>query len=131
MRPRFLSVDQILRIHQDQIERYGGDPALRDRGLLESATAMAEASVGEQYLHAFRHEMAAAYLYHLAANHRFVDGNKRVGLAAGLVFRRLNGLRLVADHDELEQLVLRVARGEIEKSDVAVFLRAHLEPAAA
>jgi len=131
MRPRFLSVDQILRIHQDQIERYGGDPALRDRGLLESATAMPAASFGEQYLHAFRHEMAAAYLYHLAANHRFVDGNKRVGLAAGLVFRRLNGLRLVADHDELEQLVLRVARGEIEKSDVAVFLRAHLEPAAA
>lgn len=128
MGPRFLSVDEILRVHRDQIERYGGDPSLRGRGLLESAAAMPAASFGEQYLHAFPHEMAAAYLFHLAANHPFVDGNKRIGLAACLVFLQLNDYRLVAAHHDVEQLVLRVARGEIEKSDVAVFLRAHLQP---
>src|SRR5947209_19671522 len=127
MRPRFLSVDQILRIHQDQIERYGGDPALRDRGLLESAAAMPAASFGDQYLHAFPHEMAAAYLFHLAANHPFLDGNKRVGLATALVFLRLNGFTLTCDHDALEELVLRVARSEADKADVALFFRDHLK----
>jgi death-on-curing protein len=127
MQPQFLSVERILRIHRDQIDRYGGDPALRDRGLLDSAAAMPAASFGDQYLHAFPHEMAAAYLFHLTSNHPFVDGNKRIGLAAALIFLRLNGHRLVVDHTELEQMVLRVARSEIEKSDVAVFLRHHIQ----
>jgi death-on-curing protein len=128
MKPIFLSVDQLLRVHQDQVERYGGDASLRDRGLLESAAAMPAASFADQYLHAFPHEMAAAYLFHLAANHPFVDGNKRVGLAAALVFLRLNGFRLECDHGELEALVLSVARGEKEKADVAVYFREHLKP---
>lgn len=127
MKPIFLSVEHIRRIHQDQIERYGGEASIRDPGLLESAAAMPAASFGDQYLHAFPHEMAAAYLFHLVSNHAFVDGNKRVGLATALTFLKVNGKRLVCDHQALEDLVLAVARGEKEKADVAIFLRDHIQ----
>ena len=71
---------------------------------------MPAASFGDQFLHAFPHEMAAAYLFHLVSNHAFVDGNTRVGLATALVFLAVNGKRLVCDHLVLEELVLSVAR---------------------
>jgi death-on-curing protein len=87
---------------------------------------MPMASFDGQYLHAFPEEMAAAYLFHLASNHPFVDGNKRVGLAAALVFLAINGYDLHCDHAELEQLVLRVAKGEATKAQVAVFFKQHL-----
>ena len=127
MNPIFPSVERVRRIHQDQVERYGGDASVRDPGLLESAVAMPSASFGDQYLHAFPHEMAAAYLFHLVSNHAFVDGNKRVGLAAALVFLKVNAKQLVCDHQQLEDLVLAVARGEKEKADVAIFLRDHIQ----
>ncbi len=127
MKPIFLTVDHIRQIHLDQVERYGGDPSVRDPGLLESATAMPAAAFGGQYLHAFPHEMAAAYLFHLVSNHAFVDGNKRVGLATALVFLKVNGMQIVCDHQALEDLVLGVARGEKEKADVAIFLRDHIQ----
>lgn len=126
MKPVFLSVDRIKRIHLDQVERYGGEPSIRDQGLLESAAAMPAASFGDQFLHAFPHEMAAAYLFHLVSNHAFVDGNKRVGLATALMFLKVNGKRLECEHQALEDLVLGVARGEKEKVDVAIFFRDHV-----
>jgi len=73
--------------------------------------------------------MAAAYLFHLAGNHPFVDGNKRVALAAALVFLRLNGLRVEAEGGDLYRLVVSVAEGRAGKADVAVFLKAHALPA--
>lgn len=82
----FLSLDDILESHQNQIETYGGGQGIRDIGLLESAIAQPEACFGGQFLHADVFEMAAAYLYHLVMTHRFVDGNKRVGLEAALIF---------------------------------------------
>ena len=126
MKPVFLSVDRIKRIHLDQVERYGGEPSIRDQGLLESAAAMPAASFGDQFLHAFPHEMAAAYLFHLVSNRAFVDGNKRVGLATALTFLKVNGKRLECEHQALEDLVLGVARGEKEKVDVAIFFRDHV-----
>ena len=68
-------------------------------------------------------EMAAAYLFHLAMNHPFVDGNKRTALAACLVFLDLNGIELDADPDELEDLTVSVAQGNIDKSALAQTLR--------
>lgn len=67
--------------------------------------------------------MAAVYLYHLAQNHPLADGNKRVATVAAIVFLAMNGFDLDADDDELERLVLSVARGEIRKEEIADFLR--------
>ena len=79
--PEFLRVDDVLELHRDQIERYGGDPGIRDRGLIEAAVAMPRQSFGGQFLHVDLFEMAAAYAFHLAGSQAFLDGNKRVGLA--------------------------------------------------
>jgi len=122
-KPIFLTLDEVLALHADQIARYGGRPGLRDLGLLESALAMPRATFGRLYLHPSLPEMAAAYLFHLAGNHPFLDGNKRVGLAAAIAFLGLNGLWLEADPDELAELVLRTARGEAGKAEVAEFIR--------
>ena len=125
---RFPALDEVLALHADQIERYGGRPGIRDISLLESALAVPSATFGGGFLHAGLHEMAAAYLFHLARNHPFVDGNKRVGLMAMLVFLGLNSLRLHAGPRALTDLVVGVAEGRISKAEVAVFVRGHARP---
>ena len=125
MSPVFLTLDEVLALHADQIERYGGSQGIRDMGLLESALAVPAATFGGQFLHGSFHEMAAAYLFHLTQNHPFIDGNKRVGLMAMLAFLGLNDLRLAAREDELVALVLGVAAGRVSKAEVAVFVQRH------
>ncbi len=119
----FLGLDEILEIHRDQIERYGGSAGIRDMGLLQSAVAMPAAGFGGDYLHQDIFEMAAAYLFHITQNHPFVDGNKRTGTVAAVVFLAMNGVELDADEDELEALVRSVAMGKADKAADAVFLR--------
>jgi death-on-curing protein len=123
--PTFLTLDEIIAIHRDQVERYGGSLGVRDWGLLKSAIAMPAASFGGQYLHSDVYEMAAAYLFHLVQNHPFIDGNKRVGAVAADVFLALNDVQLTATEDDYAELVLSVARGETSKSSAAEFFRAH------
>lgn len=118
---RFLTVDDVLEIHQDEIDHYGGEPTLRDRGLLESAVAAPQAAFGAEYLHAFPHEMAAAYLFHISANHAFVDGNKRTGLAAAIVFLKLNQIEYHIDEREAEEITRAVACGGADKARVTEF----------
>ncbi len=126
--PEFLSLDEVLALHSDQIRRYGGATGLRDLALLQSAVAMPETSYGGEYLHGNVFEMAAAYLFHLARNHPFVDGNKRTALICALVFLGLNGQRLDADPDSVYDMVEGVASGQVDKAEVAVFLRVHSVP---
>ncbi len=126
MQPRFLELDEILLIHADQIERYGGSTGVRDIGLLESALAMPRAGSGDVYFHASLHEMAAAYLFHLVQNHPFIDGNKRVGALAAYVFLRLNGVELTCTNNALVRLVLNVAQGRTTKAEVAAFVQMHM-----
>ena len=122
----FFTLDEVLAIHAHQIRRYGGQPGLRDRSLLESALAMPRATFAGEDLHPSIIEKGAAYLFHVVKNHPFVDGNKRTGLACCLVFLRLNGVAIVASDDELVDLVVAVAGGRGSKSDVAVFLASHV-----
>jgi len=121
--PLFLELDDVFALHADQVQRYGGTGGIRDTGLLLSALAMPQASFDGQFLHPSIPEMAAAYLFHLVQNHAFIDGNKRIGLAATIGFLGLNDLWLEATEAELTEFVLRVASGELHKADVAVFLR--------
>jgi death on curing protein len=77
--PVFLTLDDVLEIHEQQIERYAGSHGLRDTGALESAVATPQATFGGKYLHGSLYLMAAAYLFHITQNHPFIDGNKRAG----------------------------------------------------
>lgn len=126
--PLFLSLDEALLIHADQIRRYGGSHGVRDLRLLSSALAMPEASFGGVYIHTSLAEMAAAYLFHIAQNHPFLDGNKRASLASALAFLWLNDQRLEAGEDELTELVMGVAAGRVGKAEAAVFLGGGLRP---
>ena len=124
--PTFLGVDEVLAIHAHVVDRYGGDPGVRDVGLLQSALGMPEATFDGAFLHPSLAEMAAAYLFHISRNHPFVDGNKRTALASALAFLQLNGMRLAATEDELVELSLGVAAGRTTKADAAVFFQGHL-----
>ncbi len=121
----FLTIDDVLDSYTFQIESYGGDPGVRDPGLLESALAQPQASFGGKYLHEFPFEMAAAYLYHLVMNHPFVDGNKRVGLEAALIFLEINDSPIEATDEELVDLVLGTTAGKFNKQDIATFFESH------
>lgn len=121
----FLTLDEVLAIQADQIERYGGAFGVRDHGLLESALAMPEATYSDHELHPSLCEKAAAYVFHLVKNHPFVDGNKRVGLAVGLAFLALNGVQIEASDDALVELIVGIAAGQRTKAEVAVFFQSH------
>src|SRR5205823_706365 len=110
-----------------RIERYGGTLGIRDVRLLESALAMPQAQFSGQFLHGSVEEMAAACLFHIAQNHPFLDGNKRAALGAAIAFLGLNNFWLEAPDKQLQELVLRIAQGELTKAEIAVFLKAHLQ----
>ena len=117
----FLTLDEILQIHSDQISRYGGTPGVRDFGLLQSAAAMPMAQFDGEYLHTDLNAMAAAYLFHITQNHPFLDGNKRVGVASAVVFLRINDIEVTADETSLEEMVSAVVRAEIDKEGISRF----------
>jgi death-on-curing protein len=123
MDTEFLQIGEIIAIHRDQISRYGGYPGIRDLGLLQSAIGAPRAGIDGDYFHANLFEMAAAYLYHIVQDHPFVDGNKRTGAAAAVVFLKLNNVRIQADPEGLERLVRRVAEGKADKASATEFFR--------
>ena len=123
MAPAFLTLEEVLLLHRDQLDRYGGEEGIRDLDVLRSALAMPQSGAGGEYFHGDLFEMAAAYLFHLVQNHAFLDGNKRVGTTAALLFLDLNGIEIHVDDESLVELVLGVITGEVSKADVASFFR--------
>ncbi len=123
--PIFLSFSEIIEIHNYQIENFGGASGLRDIELLKSAIGMPSATFGGAFLHPTIYEMAAAYLYHLVENHPFVDGNKRVGAMAALVFLDMNGIDFNASDEDFTDMVLHVASGKMLKAEITLFLQKH------
>ena len=118
MEPVFLALDEVLELHAQQIERYGGSAGLRDAAALESAVATAQATFGGKFLHSSIPAMAAAYLFHLCQNHPFVDGNKRVGANAAITFLLMNGWEPSIGEEELVDLVLSVVSGHLTKQQL-------------
>ncbi len=124
----FLELDDVVAIHAESIRRFGGGGlGIRDAGLLESALAMPKATMFGELLHPTLYEQAGAYLFHLVKNHPFIDGNKRIGLAAALSFLGVNGYWVDSTNEALFELVLGVVEGRVTKADVAVFFSEHAE----
>jgi death on curing protein len=122
----FLTLDEAIALHADQIERYGGRPGIRDLSLLQSALGVPTATFEGRFLHEGFHEMAAAYLFHIVRNHPFVERNKRVGLVILLAFLGLNSRWIDANPVEVERLVQGIASGTTSKAAAAVFVQKHL-----
>ena len=116
---RFVAKEVVVKLQRRQIERFGGAFGLRDDGMRESALA--------RPLNKFAHgrddicELAAAYLFGLARNHAFVDGNKRIAIVTAAVFLMDNGYEIIASEAELYTFVLSVAAGEIDEDGAARF----------
>lgn len=128
MDPLFLSLDEVLEIHQQQIDLYGGSPGIREPGALESAVATPRATFGGQFLHPSIPAMAAAYLFHICQNHPFVDGNKRAGANAAITFLLVNDWEPMFDSEELVELVLGVASGQIKKAALTETFESRCRP---
>ena len=124
--PRFLTVDEVLALHEHSVRRYGGAPGVRDASLLESAVAMPQQTAFGELAHPNLHEQAGAYLYHLCKNHPFFDGNKRTAFVATATFLGVNGYSLKCDRVEAADFVLQIA-GESRKelSLIADWLKEH------
>jgi death on curing protein len=124
----YLSVAQLLRIHQLQLEAFGGAGGLRDRGALEAASARPQATFAGDDLYPDLVAKTAALMHSLVMNHAFVDGNKRVGAMAAELFLAINGYALDADDDDLVDLALNVASGEMGIEAVAIWIRQRAQP---
>ena len=97
----YILVEDILAIHEDQIERYGGAHGIRDPGLLEAALFRPRTGYYETLV-----DEAAALWESLSQNHPFVDGNKRTAFAATFVFLAINGLDVTASDDDAQTFIL-------------------------
>ena len=124
--PEFLEIWDVIDIHQVLIQQFGGTSGVRDKGLLDSALSQPKATFFGELLHPTIHEQAAAYLYHVAKNHPFVDGNKRTAYGAMEAFLRLNGHNLELSDDEAYAMVMQVAQGEITKEELSTLLQKHI-----
>ena len=122
---RFHSREFVEALHAEQLRLHGGAHGVRDAGMLESALARALQKIAYGEPDVF--ELAAAYLFGIAKNHPFVDGNKRTALAAADTFLIDNGWSLEADPDDLTQFVLMVAAGEIDEAGAAAYFRDNAE----
>ena len=126
---RYLTLAEVVNLHR-LLEVTGGATGIRDLGALDSAIAQPKATFGGVDLYPTLVEKAAALCFSLVLNHPFVDGNKRLGHAAMETFLVLNGNEIDAGVDEQERLMLDVAAGRIDRTQLMDWLRQHIKPLA-
>ncbi len=119
----WIDLPEVLAIHARQLDEHGGALGVRDDGLLESALARPRQpfTCGEPDVY----DLAAAYTAGIVRNHPFVDGNKRTGFVVGVLFLELNGPTFTASETDATQAVLKLAAGEINDDEFAIWLRSN------
>jgi death-on-curing protein len=120
---RALTVEQALRLHARLLDRFGGAAGVRDLGALEGALGRPFAEFEDVAAFPEVHDKAAALVHGLVTCHAFVDGNKRVGLAATLVWLEVNGYRLALDGEQRYAMTMRIADGTLSTEALAALLR--------
>jgi death-on-curing protein len=125
---RYVTLGEVVELHRRLLQETGGAPGIRDFGALESAVAQPKATFAGVDLYPTLVEKAAALCLALVQDHPFVDGNKRVGHAAMETFLILNGTEIDAPTDAQERLMLDLAAGRLDRSQLTDWLRQHLKP---
>lgn len=120
-----LSQKQILALHSALIKEFGGSDGVRDEGLLESALAAPFQTFGGEPVYPSLQAKAAQLGFGLICNHPFVDGNKRIGAHAMLVFLAVNGIELNYEQQELIDVILAVASGETDRQGLLQWILEH------
>ena len=119
----FLTFEQVLTIHDNQIETYGGSHGIRDLALFESAIMRPQTTFGGKDLYPSVFEKAAILMHSLIMNHSFVDGNKRTGTVSVLVFLEINGFRVSVSQKELISISLEIASRKMNAKNVSIWLK--------
>jgi death-on-curing protein len=125
---KYLTSDQVISFHDMLIKNFGGLGGIRDKNLLLSALEAPKASFSGKAMYPTIHEKAAVYLYHLARNHPFNDGNKRTAYVTALVFLEANRTQIKFKLKKLEQIVIDVANGKIDKDLLIHFFKTGILP---
>ena len=122
---KILTKDQIVLMHSQLIGETGGSDGLREEGLLDSAILAPFQSFGGKDLYPTVLEKGAQLGFGLIQNHAFIDGNKRIGAHAMLVFLALNGYSFSYTQKELTEIILAVASGDKSCQDLLLWLKSH------
>jgi death-on-curing protein len=123
---RYLSLVEILELHEATITSTGGARGIRDVGALESVVNQPRLTFDQVDLYPDLVSKAAALCFSLVMNHPFIDGNKRTGHAAMETFLILNGSEIDADVDEQERLILDLAAGKLTREELTSWLNDHI-----
>ena len=124
----YLSLAQLLRLHQLQVTAFGGPKMVQDAGRLEAAAARPRMTFAGEDLYPDLAAKAAALMHSIVMNHPFVDGNKRVGAMAAELFLAVNGQALDSDDEALIAIVVEVAAGRVTAEELAIWIRQRSGP---
>ena len=121
--PVWVDLDVVLAIHDEQLAEHGGQPGVRDPGLLESALGRPrnQFAYGEPSIT----RLAASYAFGISRNHPFLDGNKRTSLVVAELFLELNGYELIASDAQCVATFLQLAAGELTEDQLAEWITAN------
>ncbi|MBI3069767.1 MAG: type II toxin-antitoxin system death-on-curing family toxin [Candidatus Levybacteria bacterium] len=122
---KFLTVPQVLFIHDQMVKRFGGSLGIRDVGLVESAVARPQVTFDGKHLYISTFDKAAALLQSLLKNHPFIDGNKRTALTSVGLFLKMNGYKLVNAGEEEIEFGIRVDNQRLSIGEIARWLKEH------
>ena len=125
MAVHFIPKDVGLTIHADLLQRYGGEPGVRDVGLLDSALAQPKMTYSGKYVHRSLFNKTAAYGFHVCKNHPFVDGNKRVAFVLMDIFLQKNGWEIISPEEEGYRMMMDLASGKLTKARLSSWLKRH------
>ncbi|MBI2028992.1 type II toxin-antitoxin system death-on-curing family toxin [Candidatus Gottesmanbacteria bacterium] len=121
----YLTLEQILVIHQDQVNRFGGLTGLKSLELLESTVYRPQSTFGGKELYPTLFDKAAALVHSLLLNHPFVEGNKRTAIVAMVIFLHINGIHILAKNDEIVTLALEIENRKMNIEKISKWLKTH------
>ncbi|MBI2621999.1 MAG: type II toxin-antitoxin system death-on-curing family toxin [Candidatus Levybacteria bacterium] len=122
---KYLTVQDVLLLHELAIDKFGGSHGLRDLGLLESAVMRPQATFSGIDLYPSIFDKAASLVHSLLMNHQFVDGNKRTAMFSMMTFLELNGYKFIADQKEVVEYALYIENSQPEIEEISKWLKKH------
>lgn len=125
MKSRYISLEEILRLHFQVIEDFGGSHGVRDEGRLKSVVQAPKQTVLGEEQYPSLYDKAAVYWRNIIGDHPFTDGNKRTALTVCGIFLARNGTTLIADPKELEDFTIKVATHHLKIEEIANWLKAN------
>jgi death-on-curing protein len=118
---KYLTLEDLLKMHDIFIEKFGGLSGIRDLNLLLSVIETPKMTMFGEDLYPSVYDKAAAYLYHIVQNHPFADANKRTGFGAAYLFLRANKVPILFDDESFENLIIETAKGNRTKKEISYF----------